>query len=192
MISGLILAAGESRRMGTPKALLTIGGETFLGRLVHTASSVCDPVLVVLGYHAGVIRGSIDVPSVINPDPERGMLSSLQCGLRALPPDTEAIIFTPVDYPNVEAGTFLRIAATFRTEMCEVVIPRYQGTKGHPVCVSRKVLHALLDAPVTSRADDILGGFLGTTRFIDVDDPAITADIDTPADYAQLLAGQPA
>ncbi|HXF27317.1 MAG TPA: NTP transferase domain-containing protein, partial [Bryobacteraceae bacterium] len=81
-ICGLILAAGASRRMGTSKALLTVGGETFLDRLIGLLSVVCEPVIVVTGHDALQAK---DGMFVTNPEPERGMLSSLQCGLRAVP-----------------------------------------------------------------------------------------------------------
>ena len=88
-IAGIILAGGASRRMGTPKALLRFQNETFLDRLIGVFSPVCDPVIVVVGLHADQIRAGIeradDVRFAVNPDPERGMLSSLQCGLALLP-----------------------------------------------------------------------------------------------------------
>ena len=88
-IAGIILSAGASRRMGTPKALLQLNDETFLDRLIRLFSEVCSPVIVVLGDQADQIRSGIrrgsEARFVVNPDPERGMLSSLQCGLRSGP-----------------------------------------------------------------------------------------------------------
>ena len=96
MIAGIILAAGASSRMGSPKALLDYRGESFIGRLVRVISSVCDPVIVVLGYHADAIRPAIKgaASTVINPAPERGQISSLQIALAALPDDVEGFLFT--------------------------------------------------------------------------------------------------
>ena len=83
VIAGIILAAGASSRMGTPKALLDYRGETFLDRLIRVLGAVCDPVIVVLGYHAEQIRAGVNgrVQFVVNPTPTRGQLSSLQTGL---------------------------------------------------------------------------------------------------------------
>src|SRR5262249_39848884 len=83
VIASVLLAAGASRRMGTPKALLDYRGETFLDRLIRVTGAVCDPVIVVLGHHAQEIRGRVKSAAhfVVNPDPERGQLSSLQTAL---------------------------------------------------------------------------------------------------------------
>src|SRR5580700_4426144 len=105
-IAGVILSGGASRRMGTPKALLRFQNETFLDRLIRLFSAVCDPIVVVVGEHADPIRSGIergrDVLFAVNPDPERGMLSSLQCGLAMVPPGAEAAMFLPVDHPDIE------------------------------------------------------------------------------------------
>ena len=91
MIAGIILAAGASTRMGSPKALLDYRGETFVERLVRLFSRVCDPVIVALGNHPEPIRARIEgcAEVVINPDPDRGQLSSLQTALAALPPKAD-------------------------------------------------------------------------------------------------------
>jgi len=83
VIAAVILAAGASRRMGSPKALLEYQGQTFLNRLIRVLGEVCDPVIAVLGYHAEIIRAQAigSVQFVVNPDPDRGQLSSLQTGL---------------------------------------------------------------------------------------------------------------
>src|SRR5262245_32305125 len=105
--AGLILAAGASRRMGSPKALLELDGDTFLDRLIRAFRPHCSPLIVVLGYHAEAIRSGVrrghDVEFVVNPHPEQGQLSSLQCGLSSVPGDSAAVIFTPVDYPRIES-----------------------------------------------------------------------------------------
>ena len=191
-IAGLILAGGASRRMGTPKALLPIGAETFVGRLVGLFSPLVDPVIVVLGHDAERVGRGVETSSpaifVVNPQPERGMLSSLQCGLRALPPATDAVIFTPVDYPNCKATTVAAIANAFRARACDVVIPVSRGAKGHPVCISRRVIDELLEMPATGEARDVVRRHRGATVFVEVDDPGITTDVDTPEDYRNLLS----
>ncbi|MGH9593849.1 MAG: nucleotidyltransferase family protein, partial [Bryobacteraceae bacterium] len=104
MIAGIILAAGASSRMGTPKALLDYRGETFVGRLMRVLGAVCDPVMVVLGYHAAEIGARVpaNVRVVLNPDPDRGQLSSLQTALAALPVEADGFAFVPVDSPAAE------------------------------------------------------------------------------------------
>lgn len=195
-VAGLILAGGASRRMGTPKALLQIGSQTFIDRLIGVFSPVVDRVIVVLGHDSELVRDGMDphTPAliVVNPRPERGMLSSLQCGLTALPSETGAVIFMPVDYPDCQGTTMARIAAEFRASArkqgCDVVIPTYRGVKGHPVGISRRIVDQLLDMPFTGQARDVIRRHTDTTLLIEVDDPGITADIDTPEDYQRLLA----
>ena len=194
-IGGLILSAGASRRMGSPKALLTLDGTGFLDRLIQAFSPVCDPLIVVLGYDAERIREGLAsdarspaIEFVVNPDPARGMLSSLQCGLRALPCHVEAAIFTPVDYPAVRTATVQSLARAYRRSRSPVTLPRHCGERGHPVCVSRRFIDQLLALPVTAQARDLIRTHRPQTAYVDVDDPGILSDIDLPEDYRRLAA----
>ena len=190
-IAGLILAGGASRRMGTPKALLRFQNETFLDRLIGLFCAVSNPVIVVLGHQSGQIRAGIErgseVTFALNPDPERGMLSSLQCGLQALLAETEAVMFTPVDHPNLQAATLEKLAAEFATGRAPVTVPTYQGSHGHPVCIARGLAEELLVLPPTGMASDVIHKYVGQTSYIEVDDPAVTTDVDDAQAYASLL-----
>ncbi len=189
MIAGIILAAGASSRMGSPKALLDYRGETFIQRLVRVLSTVCDPVIVVLGYHAETLRPAIsNATIVVNPAPERGQLSSLQTALAALPPDAEGFLFTPVDSPAVEIATVERLAAAFRHRdpATQLVIPRYEGKRGHPVFATRAIANELSALPLTAKARDVIHGHVDDTLYIDVNDPRILADIDDREAYRRL------
>jgi molybdenum cofactor cytidylyltransferase len=187
-IAGLILSGGASRRMGTPKALLTTGGQTFVDRLIDIFAAACSPVILVLGHDADRILPGIrrvrQAQLVVNPDPERGMLSSLQCGLRLVSAD--AVIFTPVDYPTILSSTLSAIARAFAKHHAPVTIPRYEGQRGHPVCISRQVVSELLALPETAQASDITRAYRDVTQFVEVGDPGIVRDIDCPADYRAL------
>lgn len=189
MIAGIILAAGASSRMGSPKALLDYRGETFIQRLVRVLSAVCDPVIVVLGYHADTLRPAVsNATIVVNPSPERGQLSSLQTGLAALPPAAEGFLFTPVDSPAVETATVERLAAAFRQRdpATQLVIPRYQGKRGHPVFATRAIANELGALPPTAQAREVIHGHVADTLYIDVDDPGILTDIDDREAYRRL------
>ncbi len=189
MIAGIILAAGASSRMGSPKALLEYRGESFIRRLVRVLSAVCDPVIVVLGYHADALRPLVAGATIaINLSPERGQLSSLQTGLAALPPDAEGFLFTPVDSPAVEAATVERLAAEFqrRAPATQLVIPRYQGKRGHPVFATRAIANELSALPFTAQAREVIRGHVPDTLYIDVDDPGILTDIDDREAYRRL------
>jgi len=186
--AGLILAAGESSRMGSPKALLEFRGETFLDRLLHCFSSQCSPVIVVLGHEPEVIRAGVRSPGdavfVLNPDYQRGQFSSMQCGLRALPADSEGVVFTPVDHPNVEPATVARLVASGAT----IAIPQYLGRHGHPILFSRSLIPEFLALPPDSQARSITRAHAGEIQYIDVADAGILDDIDDPDAYRRLLA----
>jgi molybdenum cofactor cytidylyltransferase len=193
-IAGIILSAGASSRMGTPKALLQFHGETFLDRLIRLFSEVGVAPIVVLGHHAEQIRNGIqrgaDPTFVVNPDPERGMLSSLQCALLAIPEQTEAAMFLPVDHPNLEADTLGKLIARFNADQPAVTVPTFQDKHGHPVLIARALIAELLALPSTAQASDVIHRYRTQTTYIPVDDPAVTTDIDDPATYAALLSNQ--
>lgn len=194
-IAGLILAGGASRRMGSPKALLRFQDETFLDRLIRTFSEATNPVIVVLGHTAQQIRSGIERPGravfVVNPNPERGMLTSLQCGLEAVPTTAEAVMFAPVDHPHLKDWTLQALASRFHLEHAPVTVPTYAGEHGHPVCISRALVAELLALPETAMASDVIHRYVPQTVYFEVDDPAIVADIDDRAAYTDLLAAHP-
>ncbi len=190
MIAGVILAAGASSRMGSPKALLDYRGETFVGRLVRVLSPVCHPVIVVLGYHAEKIRPAIDPRAVVvvNPAPERGQLSSLQTALAELPDTAEGFMFVPVDCPAAEPETVEHVSSAFRGRDAKIqfVVPQYHGKHGHPVCASRAIAAEILALPSTAQARDVVHGHISATLYLDVEDAGILTDVDNPERYRQL------
>lgn len=189
--AAIILAAGESRRMGRPKALLPYRGETFLDSLIAVLSSACSPVIVVLGHEPERIREgagrAAQARFIVNEDYRKGQLTSLQCGLRAAPAGVEAVLFTPVDYPAVTRGTVERLAAALRETGAPVVVPRYNGRRGHPVGVTRPVIADLLALPETSSAREVIHARLGEAVQLDVDDSGVCLDVDEPETYRRLL-----
>lgn len=193
-IAGVILSGGASRRMGSPKALLEFQGETFLDRLIGVLGRVCDPIVVVVGRHAAEIQSGSARPGevrfAVNPDPERGMLSSLQCGLALVPADAAAAMFLPVDHPNIQPETVERLAERFRRDCPPVTVPTYLGEHGHPVCIARAIIDELLALPLEAKASDVIHRHVPNTIYVEVADPATVTDIDDPAAYAGLLARQ--
>jgi molybdenum cofactor cytidylyltransferase len=184
-LSAVILAAGASSRMGQPKALLEYRGETFLNRLIRIFSAQCEQVIVVLGYDAESIRSSVTVPAqvVVNPHPERGQLSSLQCGLRAVDPCADGVFFTPVDLPAFSQQTVAELARSF-TEQAALA-PRHNGRHGHPVLVAARHVSDLLAAESSAR--DVMHQL--AVEYIDVDDPGVLKDADDAAAYEELTRG---
>jgi len=189
-LAGLILAAGASTRMGTPKALLEYQGETFLDRLIGILSTRCSPVIAVLGHDAQTVRAALrrsaQAVFVLNDDYARGQLSSLQCGLRAAPPGAPAL-FTLVDHPALEASTVARLADRFEQGGAPLVLPSYQGRHGHPVCCGPELVAELLALPPDSEARAVMRRYLDRAACVDVDDPGVLLDIGDPAAYARLL-----
>jgi molybdenum cofactor cytidylyltransferase len=187
--AGLILAAGESRRMGFPKALLRYGEETFLDRLAGLFAARCSPVIVVLGAEAERIRASVGPTGrpaatfVVNPDWARGQTTSMQCGLRAVPPEADGVLFTLVDHPAVAPAT---IDALLVKPSAMLRVPRYHGRRGHPIWFSRAIVPEFLALPETGAARDVVRSRAAQTEFLDVDDPGILADIDNPEAYRGL------
>jgi molybdenum cofactor cytidylyltransferase len=188
VIAGLILAAGESRRMGSPKALLDIGGQTFLDHLVASFSGVCAPVIVVLGHGAEEVRAGLRAADkavfVVNADYRLGQFSSMQCGLRAVPADARGVIFSLVDHPTVRPSTLARLAAT----TAPLAVPRLNGRRGHPVFFSRPLLAEFLALPPDANARIVLDRHAAEIEYVDVDDPGVLQDIDDPEAYRRLVA----
>jgi CTP:molybdopterin cytidylyltransferase MocA len=187
-IAGLILAAGESKRMGSPKALLELRGETFLDRLVDLFAGFCAPVVVVLGCDAGRIRSGVKQPEralfAENNDYRLGQLSSMQCGLRMIPETAEGVLFTLVDHPNVQTST---LGALLEPPLAPLAIPRFQGRRGHPIFFRKELIAEFLALPVDSQAKSVVDRHAGEARFVDVDDAGILTDVDDPAAYRRLI-----
>ena len=190
MFSALVLAAGESARMGTPKALLPLGRGTFLsvicGRL---AAAGADELVVVLGAHAEAVRDAGVIPRariVVNEAYRDGQLSSLQCGLRSLSPAAGAALVTLVDHPLIEASTYrgLRDAGGKAPDL--IFVAEYGGRGGHPVVFPRAVFDELFAAPRDGGARAVVRKDPSRVRRVPFDDPGIVADIDTPEDYEQI------
>ncbi len=191
--AGLILAAGESRRMGSPKALLPYRGQTFLDTLVGLLSERCDPVIVVLGapFEWRRTDGLRGVRVVVNENYLTGQTSSLQAGLRQAPADADGVLFTLVDHPAVSLSTIDALLAPPRPL---IRIPRFRAERGHPIWFSRDLIPEFLAVPLDAAANTVTRAHRAETEFLDLDDPGITADIDTPEAYRTLLAeaGEPA
>ncbi len=187
MIAGVILAAGASSRMGRPKALLEYRGETFAGRLVRVFSRFCDPVIVVVAHHADAIRERVDARFALNPDPDRGQLSSLQVALAELPRDIEGVLFNPVDCPAVSEETVARLMEVFSERRDSIVIPRAGGHRGHPVCIPGSLIPAFLLLAPTEPTRTAIDQNADRIVYVDVDDPGILNDVDDPEAYRALV-----
>ncbi|MBV6432548.1 MAG: Molybdenum cofactor cytidylyltransferase [Bryobacteraceae bacterium] len=189
--TGVILAAGASRRMGRPKALLPIGGETFVDRLTRVFQSCCGEVIIVLGHHAAAIRPRIGSAAnvAINPDPSRGQLSSLQCALALLPSSADAFLFTPVDCPSILESTVVSLLEALAAHPKTLLaIPRFQGRRGHPAACRASLAPEFLSLPPTAQAREVVHRHADQTIYLDTTDPGVLADIDDPQAYNRLVS----
>ncbi len=182
----MILAAGSSSRMGTPKALLDAGaGTTFLDRLAGVFLDCGCAVYAVLGGDAeriaASVRRSSEIVFILNPDPARGQLSSLQCGLKAAARGVQGVFFTPVDAPAIGRDTVLALMRAFGP--ADYVIPAFDGQRGHPVLLRASCAGAFLALPDGATARDVLQACRPATRLVEVPDSAILDDIDDDAAY---------
>ncbi len=183
--AAIILAAGESRRMGRPKASLPFRGGTFLSAIAENLGRRCSPVIAVFGFDAARLSQSAPggVLPVENPDYAQGMLTSLKAGLRAVPDNCDAVVFTLVDHPAVLPSTVDTVMQSTAT----IAIPRFEDRRGHPVLIRRKIADEFLDEPLTSKVRDVIDRHAAEIEYIEVADPGISDDIDDPALYQKLL-----
>jgi molybdenum cofactor cytidylyltransferase len=192
-IEGILLAAGESRRMGFPKPLLRVGDDTFLARAAASMLAVVPRLIVVLGAHANRIRPAIPADSRIavveNPRWQAGQLSSLKAGLGAISRDADAVLMHLADHPLVKRSTFARVIAQFTVDDGAIVIARNAGKRGHPVLFAHSVFGELLAAPEEQGAKAVVIRDPSRVVYVDVDDPGVNLDLDTPAELAR--AGLP-
>lgn len=184
--AAIILAAGESRRMGTPKAFLPFRNGTFLSGIAATLGRRCAPVIAVFGFDAQRLIASAPatVAGVENPAWALGMLTSLQAGLRAVPAACDTVLFTLVDHPAVQTETIDALLAS----AAPIAIPRFDNRRGHPVLIRRRVMEEFLAEPPQSKVRDVIDRHTAEIEYIEVDDPGISDDIDDPVLYAELLA----
>lgn len=196
MVPGVILAAGRSSRMGRAKALLLCApdGETFVHRLARTLSAGgVQRVLVVgrpdaSGLRDEVAAMAVPVRFVENADADAGQLSSVLAGLRAAGlPGTRGLLVTPVDAPLITSETVAALLGVFSSTGAPIVRAVYRGKHGHPVVFSRAVFDDLRRADPKVGAKAVLRAHERAIVNVEVDDPGVVTDVDTPEDYQALF-----
>jgi molybdenum cofactor cytidylyltransferase len=202
-LCGVILAAGESTRMGTDKALLpwppatpgtpTSASQTFLSAAILALRPFTHEVIVVAGRNADNIAAVVyagGASLVQNPAPERGQFSSLQVGLHELlARDYNAAMIMPVDRPPLSATTLEQLRSSFELALSLGqwgVAPENDGEHGHPLLAGRELIEAFLRASPTSNAREVKRMHAQYIRYVAVDDPLVSANVNTPEEYAAL------
>jgi len=191
MIAGLILAAGESTRMGSDKALLVYHGRTFLETIVgNLREAGIKDIAVVLGHHAEEIRRAVNLAGVrvvINRSFREGQTSSLQAGLIALRDiPLEGVVLCLVDHPAVPASVITQLCDRGKLHSSFIAIPTFRGQHGHPVVISRALFPELLALGREEGANVVIRKYRAATRFVEVNDPSILLDIDDRKAYLRL------
>ena len=201
---GVVLAAGESSRMGRDKALLPWPPldsqaippgprHTFLTAAIQMLEAHSELVIVVAGKNAMSLTPMVQATSaflVVNPAPERGQFSSMQVGLQeVLNRGRDAAIVTLVDRPPVRSSTIEILIAAFREAVAEnrwAVVPQFGDKHGHPILIGREMIEVFLKAPANSTAREIEHQQQHRIEYVSVDDPTVPLNVDTPEDYSHL------
>ena len=195
---GVILAAGESSRMGRDKALLAWppgagSRSTFLSATIELLQAGTDLVIVVAGKNADSLRPIVYAAAgylVENRHPERGQFSSLQVGLQeVLNRGRDAAIVALVDRPPAQPHTLASLCEAFSDAYESgkwAVVPEHGGRHGHPILIGREMIEAFLRAPTESTARDIEHSLQQRIMYVPVDDPNVVSNVDTPEDYERL------
>ncbi|UCF77887.1 MAG: nucleotidyltransferase family protein [Candidatus Eiseniibacteriota bacterium] len=185
-VAGVILAAGEGRRIGRSKALLEIDGVKFLERVVLAIRAAgCEPVVVVGGADADAVRAEaqrLDARFALNSDWERGQFSSLKVGLAGSGSEPQGVMVALVDHPFVAEETYRLLFEAFKAAPQKIFIPSHRGTRGHPVVVPRKIVDEIVRSSDDLTLRDVMKKHADLIVELEVKDPGILKDVDTAVD----------
>ena len=194
MIVAVVLSAGESSRMGRPKAFLPFRGANFIETIVGALKqSKVGEIVVVLGHNAEEMKARVEhlpVTIVVNRDYKSGQLSSLQAAIRHLAASArpvDGIMVHLVDHPYLNSALVDRMIESFYATRKPIVLPRHGTRHGHPVIYSAALFNELLQAPLDQGAKAVVNAHRADTVELETDDAGIAIDIDTPEEYRQYV-----
>jgi molybdenum cofactor cytidylyltransferase len=186
-VAAILLAAGKSRRMGSCKQLLPLGGVTVIGRCLDSlVTGGAGEVVVVVSeenYEVADAARAYPVRIVVNPEPGGDMASSVRAGRDALPAGFSGVIVALCDYPLVSAATVSRLIEEHVDSPDSIIIPCHGGRRGHPLLFPRAILNELTGDLILR---DLVQRNPERTRCLDLDDPGVLIDMDTPEDYHRI------
>ena len=191
MIVAVVLSAGESSRMGRPKALLPIDGQTFIEKIVAALKQTkVGKIIVILGHNARELQSKIShlpVEIFINTDYKLGQLSSLQLAVRNLQADLECdgMLVHLVDHPYLAPDLVEEMIRRFYESKKRIIVPKFHGKRGHPVIFSNALFDEILSAPMEEGAKAVVNAHRAETLEIETEEEGIAVDIDTPELYQQ-------
>jgi CTP:molybdopterin cytidylyltransferase MocA len=197
-IPAILLAAGLSSRMGRFKPLMSLGTRTLIEHVLASmrGSGVISQFIVVLGHRGAELRAALtglpDIRFVENPRFAEGeMLSSVQAGVAALPPEAAAFVLAFADQPAVASATIAALVQQFRRSPVPLVLPTYQGKRGHPLLISAALSAEILLTSDPDTLKTVVYRHLEKATMVEVADPSILEDLDTPEDFARAQARLP-
>ncbi|HEV1993289.1 MAG TPA: nucleotidyltransferase family protein [Candidatus Acidoferrum sp.] len=184
MLAAVILSGGASSRMGSPKALLPFQGRPFLEHLLEvTSRPEIGARRVVLGAHAEPIAKAINLKAdeiVINHEWEKGQLSSIQAALRSLPPGTDGILLCLIDHPLISSALVQELIEQFYKTKSPIVLPVYEGRRGHPVIFSASLYEELLRAPLETGARAVVWAHKGEIAEVRTNEEGCVLNLNDP------------
>ena len=191
-LAAAILAAGESRRMGRPKALVPFEGLTFVEHLLQATNHPrVGIVRVVLGANAESIQAELKLDQetvVVNQDWQQGQLSSIQSAIRSLPADqTAGLLLCPVDHPLISTQLVSRLIAEFDSDRKLIVVPTHQGRRGHPVIFHASLYAELLDASPNVGARQVVWAHPDAIAEIETDEAGVILNLNDPETMRKAL-----
>ena len=191
MISALLLAAGESRRMGDFKQLLRLGDKSFVEHCVdNLLASRISEVIVVTGYRESEVKRAVGDRRVIfayNSEYKSGMASSIQRGMLAVAESSNACVLALVDQPRIDPDVVNRIIETYEKAQPLVVIPTYRGENGHPILLDLILKEEVLNMDPSQGLREVVHAHSGETARVEVFDRSVLEDCDSPEDYERIL-----
>ena len=194
VVCGIVLAAGKSVRMGAQKLLLPFGGQTIIGHIMDQVGAAVDHLYVVVSHRSDLVSRALEGKSVVvvtNPDPQGDMLSSVRTGLRSLPGNCQAVLVALGDQPAIQVELIERMVSTFEVGKRGIVVPVYNGKRGHPILFSSRYI-----AEISAGYDGVgLRGLLEAhpdqIDELPASSPSVLSDMDKPEDYQRELARRP-
>lgn len=191
MLSAILLAAGESKRMGKTKQLMPLGQSTLLEKAIdNLLNSSVDETIVVVGHKAGEITRTIagrPVKIALNPDYRRGMSTSIIAGLKQADPRSQAVMLAMGDQPLVASRTINRLIDAFKKHNKGIAVPTHRGRRGHPVIFDIKYKAELLMLKGDIGGREIVKNHPDDVLEVPVDSPSVISDIDTQEEYQSSI-----